>query len=48
MQKHEKDWEDVLFYAAPQINSQIIEHLSYFLVQIFIGIKSLIFIECKI
>lgn len=29
MREPEKEWEDVLFCAAPQVNSRMIEHLSY-------------------
>ena len=36
-----KEWEDALFRAAPQVNSQMIEHLGYSPVKIITGIQPL-------
>lgn len=43
-----EEWEDALFCATPQVNSQIIEHLGYSPVKIITGIQPLISIERKI
>ena len=48
MSKPRKEWEDVLFYIAPQVNSWIIEYLGYSFVKIIIEIQLLTSIECKI
>ena len=34
MQELDDEWEDALFWAVPQINSQIIKYLSYFPIKI--------------
>lgn len=38
MRESKKEWEDILFYAIPQNSFQIIKNLSYFLIEIIIGI----------
>lgn len=48
IKEHKKDWEDTLFCVAAQLNSQIIEHLGYFLVEIITRIQTLVSIERKI
>ncbi len=48
MQEPGEEWEDALFRAAPQVNSQMIEHLGYFPVEIITGIQPLTSIERKI
>lgn len=48
MCKLEKEWKDALFWAILQVNLQMIEHQSYFLVKIITKIQPLISIEYKI
>ena len=48
MHKPGEEWEDALFRVAPQVNSQMIEHLGYSPVKIIAMIQPLILIECKI
>ena len=43
-----EEWEDALFYAISQVNSQMIEYLGYSPVKIITGIQPLTSIECKI
>ena len=38
MQKCWEEWEDALFWAASQVNSWMIEHLGYALIEIITGI----------
>lgn len=43
-----KELENASFQTALQVNSQIIEYLSYSLIKIITNIKPFIFIKCKI
>ena len=43
MRESEKNWKKILFCAAPQINSKIIEHLGYSPIKITTSIQLLTF-----